>query len=309
MNILRKSEDNPYRYGYRYVKQTDELGRPVFRMTPLTEEDILHPRLEDHVTQNEPHNDDCIYLKDACRLQLAGHPNAVVLCDHLFRWDVAGMGDHGPDVAVVLGARPGQRPSFDVAAEGVRPELIIEVTSPSTRNNDLRIKRREYWLCRVPYYAIVEEIPRRRQRRLRIHGFQYGPRYYRRLPLNAQGWLWLDTVGLWLGHVGGRVVCYDQQGQPISDRLQAEQERLRAEQRAEQETEARLRAEQERLQADHRALLAEQERLQADQRALLAEQERFQADSARLQADQRTQQAEAEVARLQEELRRLRGDT
>ena len=59
----RSLDDHPFRYGYRWVAHTDEQGREKWDTEPLTEEDVLHPRLEDHVTQNEPHNEDCIYLK------------------------------------------------------------------------------------------------------------------------------------------------------------------------------------------------------------------------------------------------------
>ena len=114
--------------------------------------------------------------KATCQVQVADRHDAVVLADHLIKWDIPGMGDHGPDIAVVFGARPGQRKSFKVAKEGARPALIIEVTSPATRHTDLTRKPQEYWQCLVPCLVIVDELPRRRHRRLRIMGFQHGPR-------------------------------------------------------------------------------------------------------------------------------------
>ena len=272
MNIIRQPD--PFRYGYRYVARTDAHGQETFIMMPLTEEDILHPQMEDHVTQNPPHVLDCIYLFNVFQIILASRPDALVLMDHLIQWGITGMGDHGPDITVVLGLPPDreQRDSFKVPVEGVRPELIIEITSPATRGNDLNIKPKEYWQCRVPYYVIVDELRRRRQRQLRILGYRYGKSGYRPMRLNAQGRLWLKTVGLWLGHEEGRVVCYNQQGQAIPEPREAIQ-------RAEQ-------AEQERLQAQQRAELAEQQ-------VKLVEQERL--------------QDQAEIARLQAELRRLRG--
>jgi colicin import membrane protein len=252
MNLLRKPEDNPFFYGWRDVERTDERGRLIVDMVPLTEDDVLHPQLGDHVSQNEPHNLDVMYIQGACQVQLANQPNTVVLGDHQVIWDTRGIKPHGPDVAVVIGASPGQRSSFDVAREGVRPELIIEVTSPATRNTDLNTKPRQYWRCQVPYYVIVDELPRRRQRQLRILGYERGKRGYRRMPLDSQGRLWLPTVQMWLGQENGRVVCYNQQGQPIPDRLQAEQARLQAEQRA-----AQAEAEIVRLQQELRRLRGE----------------------------------------------------
>ena len=310
------TKKNVYRYGYRSEERIDERGRKSYVLRALTEEEILHPRLDDHVTHNQPHLLDCIYLHNVCQIQLAGDPTALVLGDHLIQWDVPGIGDHGPDVAVVFGAsQVARRDSFNVAAEGVRPELIIEVTSPSTRNNDLNIKPREYWLVGVPYYVIVEEVIRRRQRRLLIQGFRRGRRDYRPLRLNAQGRLWLGMVNMWLGQENGRVVCYDRQGQPILNHQETEQARQQAEQARQQAEQRAAQEEQARQQAEQRAAQEEQARQQAEQRAAQEEQARQQAEQraaqeeqARQQAEQRTVLAESEVARLQEELRRLRGE-
>lgn len=123
--------------------------------------------------------------------------------------------------------------------------MIIEVTSPATRRTDLGIKRHEYWQCQVPYYVIVDELPGRGLRQLRILGYRHGKRGYQRMALNEQRRLFLEPVKLWLGHESGRVVCYDQQGQPIPDHVQSEQERRRVEQRAEAEALARRQAEAE----------------------------------------------------------------
>jgi colicin import membrane protein len=286
MNIIRKPsdagpppppKDNPYRFGWRYLPRVDERGRQQYDMIPLTEEDILHPRLDDHVTQNQPHIVDFVYLFYTFKLVLRHRADALVLGDHLIKWDIPGMRGHGPDIAVVFGIQPNEvRPdSFDVAQHGVGPELIIEITSRSTRRNDLTVKPGHYWRCQVPYFVIVDQLPRQRQgqRQLRILGYQLGKRAYRQMRLNARGRLWLETVQLWLGHEDGRVVCYDKQGQPIADRQEEAQARLEAEQRAEQEAQARREAEQQL----HQAM-------------------------------QQAEQAQSEVARLQQELRRLRGE-
>ena len=278
MNVLRKPERDKYFYGYRYVPRTDERGRQTFEKVPLTEEDALHPQLEDHVSDNEPHARDCVYLVGACQMQLANQPDTMVFYNHSFRWDVQGMGNHSPDVAVVFGVRPGERPSFDVATEGSRPAVIFEVTSPATRNNDLNAKRREYCRCQVPCYVIVDDVPGRRRRTLQIRDYQPGPNGYRRMTLNAQGRLWLDVLKMWLGQENGRVVCYDQHGEIIPNPVQAVQQREQAEQRAQQEALARQDAEQ-----------------RAQQEA-----------EARRQADAAREKAEAEVARLREQLRGLR---
>src|SRR4051794_30363247 len=51
---------NPYFYGWRDIWVKDERGRKTLVRQALTEEDILHPRLGDHVSQNPEHADDAI---------------------------------------------------------------------------------------------------------------------------------------------------------------------------------------------------------------------------------------------------------
>jgi colicin import membrane protein len=290
MTIIRKPadmppvpppKDDPYRFGWRDIVRTDARGRTTVTRLALTEEDILHPELDDHVTQNEPHAIDCVYLMNAFEVQLAGEVGSLVLFDHKIIWDIDIRG-HGPDITVVKGLAPDRPPqaSFNVAQEGVRPELIVEITSPATHNNDINTKLGHYWQCGVPYYVIVEEIPGRQLRQLRIIGYRRGKRGYRQMRLNARGRLWLETVQLWLGQKNGRVVCYDKKGRRILTRVEAEQ-------KAEKEVQARKQAEAARRQAEQRA---EQEA------------------QARQQAEQRAAQIQAENARLLEELNRLRGE-
>lgn len=116
--------------------------------------------------------------------------------------------------------------------EGARPELIIEVTSPATRNNDLNKKPDIYWRARVPYYVIVDATLDQDQRQLNIIGYKRGPRRYRQMPLDAQGRLWLEPVRLWLGQENGWVVCYDEQGRRQENYTEACESRQAAEERA-----------------------------------------------------------------------------
>jgi Uma2 family endonuclease len=192
--------------------------------------------------ENSAHTLDCAYLLMVLLSHLASDSQAVVLNDVLIYWDDHVLRHHGPDIAVIFGVRqPRSRyTSFQVAQEGVRPELIIEITSPETRQVDLRTKRRQYWQARVPFYVVVDERIVRDQRRLCLLGYRRGRRGYERLPLNAQGRLWLQAVQLFLGQENGRVALHDAQGQRLGDLRAVEQARQAAEQRV-QELEAELR--------------------------------------------------------------------
>ena len=304
---------NPFFYGWRDVCWVDDKGEEHYEQVLLTEEDVLHPQPGDHVTQNLPHLVDCNYLFSVFRAHLAARTDTVVLSDQLILWDIPDpelKKGHGPDIAVIPDVAKPRKDyeSFDVAKEGVRPELIVEVTSPATRNVDLTTKRRHYYLAGVQYYVIVDGRIRHEQRQMRILGYQRGPQSYQRLRLNAEGRLWLPTVGLWLGQENGRVVCYDSEGQPIPDPIESEQARQQAEQ-------ARQQAEQARQQAEQARQQAEQARQQAEVREQQAEQARQQAERARREAEARSERvaeacltAEAEVARLRALLDRRQGE-
>ncbi|MDX1977529.1 MAG: hypothetical protein SFT94_07635 [Pseudanabaenaceae cyanobacterium bins.68] len=46
-----------------------------------------------------------------------------------------------PDLMVVFGIAPGMRPNYKIWQEGVILGVIFEITSPSTRENDLFFKK------------------------------------------------------------------------------------------------------------------------------------------------------------------------
>jgi hypothetical protein len=243
-----QSED-PFRYGWRYVRRPGANGREEHVQVPLTLEDVLHPQEGDFIVDNQAHADDCIYLRGAFEAQLADDPHAVVLFDCRVAWDVPGVKPMGPDVAVVFGVRQRRRwPTFYCAKEGSRPELVIEVTSPDTRKTDLEAKRRLYYQARIPIYVILDEEREVEPRPLRLLAFRRGTRGYVNAPLDKKGRFWLEAVHLWLGIEEGRAVCYNRRGQRIGDYTEVSQARAAAEKKAAKEShraeaaEAQLRA-------------------------------------------------------------------
>ena len=258
---------DPYRYGWRYVQHEGEDGRLVIEQVPLTLEDVLHPQEGDQVTHSEAHQRRCVYLYDVLRARLADDPSAVVLQDVRIAWDVPDLGAHGPDIAVILGVREHRNWStFDVAAEGVRPALIIELTSPETAALDRSAKLEEYELAGVPLYVIVDTVTRRREPVLRLLGYQLVAGGYQPLAGDARGWLWLAPARLWLGVEANEIVCYDEGGRPLGD-YRALAAALAAETQARAEAERQVEAERQgRLAAEARlhALEAELRRLRGE---------------------------------------------
>lgn len=244
---------NPFPYGWRYVERTAPDGSVTFEQTPLSLEDVLHPQEGDQVTHSDLHQRICVYLYNVLRGLLAGVPGAVVLHDVRIAWDDPDLKAHGPDLAVIFGVRERKNWStFDVAAEGVRPTVIIEVTSPETRGIDLTVKLDEYDLAGVEFYIIVDVVQRRGQTTLRLFGYRRTPTVYAVLSPDDQGRLWIEPLRMWLGVRDQQAVCYDAAGNPIGDypdlqaALNAEiAARIAAEQRI-----AALEAELQRLQGD-----------------------------------------------------------
>jgi colicin import membrane protein len=238
----RQPDDADFvRYGWRYVPRTLPDGKIEYDQVPLTLEDVLHPQYGDVMPHNSAHDEDRLYLFDVAKKQVAGDPTALVLCDVLVIWDVPDLRPHSPDLSLIFGVRrPGQpRKSFDVVAEGTRPRMLMEVVSPNYRKNDLVIKVEHYHQARVPFYIIVDR--EQEEGPVKLIGYQYAPQQYEKMPLDAQGRLWLEPLRVWLGARGNRVVCYDgTTGQELGDYTKVSQELTAAQERI-RELEAEIR--------------------------------------------------------------------
>jgi Uma2 family endonuclease len=263
---------NPYRYGWRYVERRLPDGTVTFDQQPLTLIDVLHPHEDDQVPQNHPHARRRRYLVAAFESRLVDDPKAAVLEDLLISWDVPDLRPHGPDIAVVLGLRERREwSSFDVAEEGVRPSLIVELTSPSTASLDRSNKLDHYQVAEVAQYVLIDTTRWRGQERLRLLGYELVDGRYRTASLDTQGRLWLPSVRAWLGLRENEVICYDEAGQPVGDYLALaaalEQERALAE------------AQRRELEAERAARLAERAAAEARVLALEAELRRLRGEA------------------------------
>lgn len=271
--------DDPYRYGWRYVrKRRRRDGKIVVRQVPLTEEDVLHPKMGDFIMNNDPHWLDVAYLRECFEILRADDPSGYVLSDCRVDWQVEGIRPHGPDVAVFTDVRrkPGKG-TFRVRRAGARPLLVVEVTSPATRKKDLNDKVEHYQRVGIPFYAIADAtFPTEDDRRLRLFGYRLGPAGYERVEADDQGRLWLEAVGAWLiVNPEQRLRCVAAAtGEVIPDRMEEHQ--------------ARLASEREKTEAQREAQAARQRAGEAEERL--------------------AQQA-AELEALRETLRRLRDET
>jgi Uma2 family endonuclease len=168
----------------------------------------------------------------------------------------------GPDFFVVLGEVDGtkKRKHWVVWREGGRyPDLIIEITSPSTKQKDTEDNLELYAkVFRTQEYFWYDE-EAGELAGYRLQGADYVP-----IAPNERGWLWSEVLGVWLGvsdlpYYGWRyrwLRYYDAEGRLVPTKEEiAELERARAEaerQRAEQAERrlAELEAELKRLRGE-----------------------------------------------------------
>ncbi len=233
----------------RWTEHPD--GRLELLVRPLTPEDFLNPQPEDTMTEGEPHFNLRMQLADLLKRHF--EPNALVLGDVIHQLG-PGLPSPSPDVSIILGARPGQRSSFSVPEEGVRPDLIIEILSPSSRairRVDEVDKVDAYSRAGIPEYLLVD-LPRRENAyRLGVKGYRLNERgRYSPIEPDAEGHLPCLVTRLRFFIEGDRVrVVDDRTGQPLlySDEVQARGKAEAAAREAAEAEVARLREELERL--------------------------------------------------------------
>ncbi len=268
-------EPDPYRYGWRPLPITRPDGTEDFDRVPLTLEDVLHPQEGDVILQSDPHDKELAYLRCLSETRLKDNPRAVVLSDCLVDWNLPGIKPFVPDLVVFLEVRRRALWStFDVAEEGARPAMVIEVTSPSTRTNDIGPKVRYYKRAQVPLYVIADvRVENEDERRIEFIVYRRTAAGYRRSNLGGQERVWLEPVGLWLGvtrdRLGGfnRLACFESEtGEEVGDYTAISEALAESQARAVAEVQARTEAERGRAEAERARAEAERARAEAEER-------------------------------------------
>jgi Uma2 family endonuclease len=242
----RRERGDPFPYGYRWRRVRLPSGEEKDEMIPLTAQDVLDPQFGDKVPQTEAHFRLVFSLADLLLRRYQAREDVLVLGDVQIYWDVPGLAKTSPDIAVVPGIRKNRvRRSrvFEVAEEGARPCLIIEVVSDSDaamRRNDYEKKVEIYQRVGVREYLIFDQ-PFTERGRFQMTGYRLGTGgRYRRIEPDAQGRLLSETTGLLFGVTedDSLLVADAGTGEPLRTSLQEVEARRAAEAEI-----ARLRAE------------------------------------------------------------------
>ncbi|HEY4562654.1 MAG TPA: Uma2 family endonuclease, partial [Thermoanaerobaculia bacterium] len=156
-----------------------------------------------------------------------------------------------PDVLVTWGIRKGRRKTYRLWKEGRAPGFIIEVTSDTTRTEDLGKKKELYLRLGVEEYILFDPLGDYLHPRLQGHRLVLGR--YQTIPLEPDGSLLSRTTGLRLRIEGENLRLIDEatgerflfvEEERVA-RLAAEREAKAAGERAEQEAKARRALEEE----------------------------------------------------------------
>jgi Uma2 family endonuclease len=235
----------------------------------------------------------------------------------------------GPDFFVVkeIDGAPDRRKWVVWEENGRYPDVIVELLSPSTAQADLGSKKRIYERTfHTPDYFCYD--PDRDQ----LQGWRLDGGCYQPISPDEHGRLWSVELHAWIGTWEGTYLqqqavwlrLFDTDGNLIPTEAEAEYQRAEAErQRAEGEAAARAKAETRaqteaaaRAEAETRAQTerqrAETERQRAEGEAVARTEAETCAQAERQRAETERQRAEdlaARLAAMEDELRRLRGES
>jgi Uma2 family endonuclease len=219
-------------------KSQKSKARPVF-------EEVIYPESDGKpMAETDIHCDYMIDLREALKDFFRDDPN-VYVAGNLFVYYQEGDARKqvAPDVFVVQGVEKKLRRYYQIWKERKTPDVVIEITSDSTRWEDMDFKRKLYQRLGVKEYYLYDptgDYLKDRFLGYRLVGNRYMPV---RLP-KGEDRIRSDVLGLDLVLESGRLRLYDPQGQRF---LLTPSEATEAYRRAEEEN-ARLRAQLEQMQ-------------------------------------------------------------
>jgi Uma2 family endonuclease len=220
-------------------------------ITPQTAGTIYYPEEDGSLTESMKHLTQLTDLFASLRLFFANQPDVFVGANIAFFYQ---EGDntkyYGPDVLVARGVRPRpleERGSYKLWEEGVVPQVIIELTSASTRKVDVVQKPRYYAALGVAEYYLFDPLGEFLRPRLQGYRLTAAGRYERLLGAEFDS----STLGLRLVERDGWLRLLDlASGRLLPTPAEDHQARLELEvaaKEAEQAAEARRQAAEDEI--------------------------------------------------------------
>lgn len=199
-----------------------------------------------------------MHLVQGLRDHYSEDPEVYVAGNLLLYYEEGKRVSVAPDVFVVRGVPKGERDTYLLWREGRGPCFVLEVTSKSTRDEDLSTKKAVYGKLGVEEYFLFD--PRGEYLKPRFQGFHLSGGAYRPVPLTADGSLVSRTLGVAFRPEGRSLAMTDvATGRRLlgfadwkARAQEAEQRAADAEERATEEAAARRAAEERAAQAEAR---------------------------------------------------------
>lgn len=193
--------------GRRQTVTYSTTAQPTYTVQELTPADFLNPHPGDEFFYGDAHAALVAYLAACFRFLYRYNPFVAVLVGTKIVWDDPALAQPAPDLAIVANladpARPRDR--LDVAAEGVRPRFILEVTSPVLADIDLVDKVGVYGRAGVQEYFIVQPATQTGPA-LSVLAYRLNQGVYQPVAPDAEGRLYSATNRVWVTvqppHVG-----------------------------------------------------------------------------------------------------------
>lgn len=209
-------------YGRRQVITYNRTAQPSYDYVPLTQADFLNPQPGDEFVSGPRHDADVRTLQGIFRQHYRGNPLVAIYSQVKMCWDVDGLAQPAPDLAVVIGAESGASdlPQFDVRAMGQRPRFVLEVVAPRFVEADLVEKVQIYAQAGVQEYFVVDSGNREESSALayRVTGYRLVKQAYQPIPPERDGRIYSKVNRLWLlpnADRDGIVAISERTGQPI----------------------------------------------------------------------------------------------
>jgi Uma2 family endonuclease len=265
-----------------------------------SQDDIDYPESDGRpIGETEYHIDEILDLIHVLRTRYLEVPD-VYVAGNMLMYYVKGDVTKcvSPDVFLVEGLSKEKRRTYKVWEEGRAPSLVIEVTSESSRSEDLIEKKETYARLGVKEYFLFD--PLREYLYPPLQGFRLSGSWYGEIEPDGEGSLISEVTGLRLQVEGERLRLVDL---ATGEKLLWAAEVSEALQQA-------VQARKQAVQAREQAVQALQQAVQAREQAArrLAEAQRDAERASRVAAEERAGAAEEEIARLRRELAEARNE-
>ncbi len=279
------------------------------RPAPPAAEEVHYPDGDgSFLCENYQHSAELIYAAQAIEQHLCYDRFTLMVDVHLFYEEGQPAARLGPDLLVVLDHKLRGTSSYKTWIEGRLPDFILEVVSPSSVENDYKLKKGKYAQLGVKEYFLYD--PDLEEEEAHVLGYRLdesAEAYGDPLPAEEDGSIRSPGLGISLRRKDSRLVIRDEatgEDYQSVDEVRRMLDTVRAETAAAAERTAKA---EERLQADRARTAMAEERLQADRARTAMAEERLQADRARAdRAEAKADRAEAKARHTDREIQRLK---